>query len=281
MTDIANIQSLAVAANTVTNVTLVQPYADNATIGTSFETITNTNADQVLPVIAGADIDVVSASTDDDGSPAGTGANTITVTYLDDNFDQATEVITMNGTTEVEMTEQNISFIQKAEITTSGTGLASAGAITIADVTGGGVHAIIDAGSKESGNCTWKIPAGHTGYVHGFWYDVDSVAAGQGTAEIALQVAHAEASGVANSETWRTVAKVTVVEQDSDVVAASGGNGGTNMGSFSFPGNVPFVVPAKAMVRLAGKALSTAVAATCGFSMSVQGSGSGTTVTES
>ena len=278
MTDIANIQSLATAANTVTNVTLVQPYADNATIGTSFETISNTDADQVLPVIAGADIDVVSSSAaDDDGS---TGATSVTVTYLDDSFNQATEVITMNGTTEVEMTEQNISFIQKAEVTTSGTGLAAAGAITIADVTGSGVHAVIDAGSKESGNCTWKIPAGHTGYIHGFWYDVDAVAAGQGTAEIALQVAHAESSGVANSETWRTVAKVTVVENDSDVVAATGGNA-NNTGSFSFPGNVPFVVPAKAMVRLAGKALSTAVAATCGFSMSVQGSGSGTTVTES
>ena len=281
MTDIANIQSLAIAANTVTNVALVQPYADNTTIGTSFETICNTNAAQVFPVIAGADIDIVSASTDDDGSPAGTGAQTVRVTYLDDDFNQAYEDVTMNGTTEVELTEQNISFIQKAEITASGTGLAAAGAITIADVTGGGVHAVIDAGSKESGNCTWKIPAGHTGYVHGFWYDVDSVAAGQGTAEIALQVAHAESSGVANSESWRTVAKVTLVEQDSDVVAASGGNGGTNAGSFSFPGNVPFVVPAKSMVRLAGKALSTAVAATCGFSMSVQGSSGGTTVTES
>jgi len=278
MTDIANIQSLATAANTVTNVTLVQPYADNATIGTSFETISNTDADQVLPVIAGADIDVVSASAaDDDGS---TGATSVTVTYLDDSFNQATEVITMNGTTEVEMTEQNISFIQKAEVTTSGTGLAAAGAITIADVTGSGVHAVIDAGSKESGNCTWKIPAGHTGYIHGFWYDVDAVAAGQGTAEIALQVAHAESSGVANSESWRTIAKVTVVENDSDIVSATGGNA-NNTGSFSFPGNVPFVVPAKAMVRLAGKAMSTAVAATCGFSMSVQGSGSGTTVTES
>ena len=278
MVDIANIQSLATAANTVTNVTLVQPYADNATIGTSFETISNTDADQVLPVIVGADLDVVSASAaDDDGS---TGATSVTVTYLDDSFNQATEVITMNGTTEVEMTEQNISFIQKAEVTTSGTGLAAAGAITIADVTGSGVHAVIDAGQKESGNCTWKIPAGHTGYVHGFWYDVDAVAAGQGTAEIALQVAHAESSGVANSESWRTIAKVTVVENDSDIVSATGGNA-NNTGSFSFPGNVPFVVPAKAMVRLAGKAMSTAVAATCGFSMSVQGSGSGTTVTES
>ena len=279
MTDIANIPNLAVAADAVTNVQLVQPYADNATIGTSFETISNTNADQVLPVIAGADIDVVSGSGSDDvGS---TGATEVTVTYLDDNFNQYTQAVAMNGATEVEMTEQNISFIQKAEVTASGTGLAAAGAITIADVTGGGVHALIDAGSKETGNCTWKIPAGHSGYIHGFWYDVDSVAAGQGTAEIALQVAHADSSGVANSETWRTVAKVTLVEQDSDVVAASGGNGGTNSGSFSFPGNVPFVVPAKAMVRLAGKAMSTAVAATCGFSMSVQGSSGGTTVTES
>lgn len=278
MTDIANIQSLATAANTVTNVTLVQPHADNATIGTSFETISNTDADQVLPVIAGADLDVVSASAaDDDGS---TGATAVRVTYLDEEFNQYTEDVTMNGTSEVEMTEQTISFVQKAEVISSGTGLAAAGAITIADVTGGGVHAVIDAGSKESGNCTWKIPAGHTGYIHGFWYDVDAVAAGQGTAEIALQVAHAESSGVANSETWRTIAKVTVVENDNDVVAATGGNA-NNTGSFSFPGNVPFVVPAKAMVRLAGKAHSTAVAATCGFSMSVQGSGSGTTVTES
>ena len=278
MVDISDIQSLATAANTVTNVTLVQPYADNATIGTSFETISNTDADQVLPVIVGADLDVVSASAaDDDGS---TGATAVRVTYLDEEFNQYTEDVTMNGTSEVEMTEQTISFVQKAEVISSGTGLAAAGAITIADVTGGGIHAVIDAGSKESGNCTWKIPAGHTGYIHGFWYDIDAVAAGQGTAEIALQVAHAEASGVANSETWRTVAKVTVVENDSDIVSATGGNS-NNTGSFSFPGNVPFVVPAKAMVRLAGKALSTAVACTAGFSMSVQGSGSGTTVTES
>ena len=277
MVDIADIQSLALAANAVTNVSLVQPYADNATVGTSFETITNTNADQVLPVIAGADIDLVSGSAADDvGS---TGATEVTVTYLDDNFNQYTQAVAMDGTTEVEMTEQNISFIQKAEVISSGTGLAAAGAITIADVTGGGVHAVIDAGSKESGNCTWKVPAGHTGYVHGFWYDVDAVAAGVGTAEIALQVAHAESSGVANSETWRTVAKVTVVENDNDIVAATGGNQNNN-GSFSFPGNIPFVVPAKSMVRLAAKS-PAAVAVTAGFSMSVQGSGSGTTITDS
>tara|TARA_R110000744_G_scaffold365967_1_gene474896 strand:- start:30 stop:863 length:834 start_codon:yes stop_codon:yes gene_type:complete len=277
MTDIANIQSLAVAADTVTNVELIQPYADNATVGTSFETISNTNADQVFPVLVGADIDVVSGDTADDvGS---TGATSVRVTYLDASSNQAYEDVAMNGTGAVEMTEQTISFIQKAEVVDSGTGLAAAGAITIADVTGGGVHALIDAGMKESGNCTWKIPAGHSGYVHGFWYDVDAVAAGVGTVEIALQVAHAESSGVANSETWRTIAKVTVIEGDNDIVAATGGNQ-NNAGSFSFPGNIPFVVPSKAIVRLAAKS-PAAVAVTAGFSMSVQGSGGGTSITQS
>jgi hypothetical protein len=280
MTDIANIPNLAVPAQTVTNVTLVQPYADNATIGTSFEAITNTDVDTVYPVLVGADIDVVSADAADDGSPAGTGARTVKVTYLDDDFLQATETITMNGTTEVEMTKQTISFIQKAEILTSGSGLAAAGAITIADVTGGGIHQVIDAGARDSGSCHWMIPAGHSGFIHGFWADALPIAAGQGTLEVVLQIAHAVASGVVNSETWRTVARITLIEPDSDIVAATGGNG-NNMGVFSFPGNMPFVVPALTRVRLAGKSGSTAAACNAGFSMSVQGSGSGTTVTES
>lgn len=279
MTDIVNIPNLAVAADTVTNVELVQVIADNATIGTTFETINNTNADSVFPVILGADIDVVSADAADDGSPVGTGANTIRITYLDASFNQASQDVTLNGTTPVELTEQNITFIQKGELLTSGTGLASAGAITIADVTGGGVHAVIDAGARDTGNCAWMVPAGHTGYIHGFWADVDAAAAGAGTAEVALQVAHAGFSGVANSETWRTVAKLTYVVNDNDVVSATGGNA-VNQGFFSFPGGQPFVVPAKTMVRLAGKA-PAAVACTAGFSMSVQGSGSGTTVTQS
>ncbi len=280
MTDIADIQSLAVPANTVTNVTLVQPHADNATVGTAVESINNTNADGVIPVILGEDIDIVSASGDDDGAPVGTGALTVKLTYLDASFNQTSETVTLNGTTEVEFTDQNIAFVQKAEIVTTGTGLASAGAITIADVTGGGVHAVIDAGSKESGNCQWMVPAGHTGYIHGFWASIDDHATGTGTGMVHLQIAHAGFSGVANSETWRIIATMSLLENDDDVVGATGGNSSA-VGSFSFPGNVPFVVPAKTMVRLAAIGGSTAFACTAGFSMSIQGAGAGTTVTES
>lgn len=277
MKDISTIQNLAVAAQTVTNVEVINLSADNATIGTSFEGINNTDADGITPPILGEDVDIVSADAND--TAAGTGARTVKIWYLDANFAMGTETVSLAGTTPVELTEQNITYILKAEIQTTGTGLASAGAITIAAVTGGEIFGVIDAGKRDMGNCAYMIPAGHTGYVHGFWADVDAVAAGQGTAEIALQVAHAGFSGVVGSETWRTIAKLTQIENDSDVVAATGGNG-NSMGYFEFPGGVPWVLPAKSMVRLAGKAGSTAVAATCGLNLVVQGSGSGTVETD-
>lgn len=277
MNDISSVPNTGMVAGAITNVEVYNLCADNATIGTSFESVNNTNADGLTPPILGEDVDVVSADAAD--ASAGTGARTVKIWYLDASFNEGSETVTLNGTTPVEMTEQNITYILRSEIQTTGSGLASAGAITIAAVTGGEVFGVIDAGARDMGNCSYMVPAGHTGYVHGFWADVDAVAAGAGTAEIALQVAHAGFSGVVASETWRTIAKLTLVEGDNDIVAATGGNSNAK-GYFQFPGGVPWKLPAKTMVRLAGKAGSTAVAATCGLNVVIQGSGSGTVETD-
>ena len=266
------------AANVVNNMSVWQAYGDNTTVGTSYETIANGNVDLVLPPVAGEDLDIVSADAND--TSAGTGAQTVKVTYLDANGRVGSEVVSMAGATPVELTEQNIQFVLDAEVVSSGTGLAAAGAITIAAVTGGEVYGIIDAGAYNMMNNTLMVPADSKGYIYGFWADVESVAAGAGTAEVALQIAPKVSSGVRNSETWQTVARLTLVEQDSDVVAATGGNSNAK-GYFEFPGGVPFVVPAQCMVRLAGKALSTAVAIQGGFSMITHGDGSGTQTTSS
>ena len=266
------------AANTVNNMEVWQFFADNATVGTSLEGINAGNATQVHPVIAGADIDLVSAdAADDSGS---TGAEVVTVEYLDSNFAAQSEAVTMNGTTEVEMTDQTITFINQAYITDTGTGLASAGAITIADVTGGGVHGIIDIGATRMGSTKCMVPADSKGYIYGFWFDILNVAAGQGMAEVHLQIAEFATSGVANSETWQTIAKMEQIENDGDVVAATGGNG-NSLGAFTFPGNVPFVVPAKCMVRLAAMSKSTACAVNAGFSIIIAGDSAGTVTTSS
>jgi len=275
MTDIANIQNLAPAADVVQNVELENLYADNATIGTSFEAITNTNANQIIPPILGEDIDIVSASTAD--TIAGTGARQVKIWYLDANFNIGTQVVNLSGQTPVELSEQNITYILKAEIVATGTGLKSAGAITIAAVTAGAVFGVIDAGSDNMGNCAYMVPAGHAGYVHGFWADIEAVSTGVGTAEIVFQIAKFGVSGVANSEAWRTVARVSIVENDSDVVSATGGNA-NSPGYFEFPGG-PIKLPAKCQVRLAGKARSGAVAAVAGFNIVIQGSDAGTVST--
>jgi hypothetical protein len=265
------------AMNIVNNMEVWQFFADNATIGTTLEGINAGNATQVHPVILGEDIDLVSADAADDvGS---TGATEVTVKYLDANFAAQSEAVAMNGATEVEMTDQNITFINEAIVTGAGTGLASAGAITIADVTGGGVHGIIDIGATRMGSTKCMIPANSQGYIYGFWYDILNVGTGTGTAEVHLQIAEFGTSGVANSETWQTVAKMEQVENDDDVVAATGGNA-NSMGRFEFPGGLPFIVPAKCMVRLAAMA-PAAVAINAGFSIVVAGEGSGTVTTDS
>ena len=74
--------------------------------------------------------------------------------------------------------------------------------------------------------------------------------------------------------------EVFVDEGDSGV-AVNEARGGYGTGWFSFPGNVPVVIPEKAIVRLAAKAMSTGVAVTGGFNIMIQGSGAGTTVTSS
>jgi len=281
MSDIADVGSyLPVAAQAVTNVSLHTVFGNNDTVGTTYELITNLDATPTQLGTAGDGIEVVGGSTDDDGSPAGTGAQTVKVKGLDTSFNIKEASLTLNGTTIVEQGDTTWTFINEAYITATGTGLASAGTLTFSNDAAGNNIGLIEAGDYGIRNCWWKVPAGHTGYVHGFWYSVLPVAAPVAQAGFALQIARHGFQGVASSETYETIAEVFVDEGDSGV-AVNEARGGNGTGWFSFPGNVPVVIPAKSIVRLAAKAMSTGVAVTGGFNLMVQGSGSGTTVTSS
>ena len=281
MSDIADVGSyLPVAAQAVTNVSLHTVFGNNDTVGTTYELITNLDATPTQLGTSGDGIEVVGGSTDDDGSPTGTGAQTVKVKGLDTSFNIKEASMTLDGTTIVEQGDTTWTFINEAYITATGTGLASAGTLTFSNDAAGNNIGLIEAGDYGIRNCWWKVPAGHTGYVHGFWYSVLPVAAPVAQAGFALQIARHGFQGVASSETWETIAEVFVDEGDSGV-AVNEARGGNGTGWFSFPGNVPIVIPPKAIVRLAAKAMSTGVAVTGGFNIMVQGSGSGTTVTES
>lgn len=279
MADIVDVGGiLPVAANSITNMEVKTVFADNATVGTSYELLSNLDADPTQLGTAGDGIEVVGSSTDDDGSPAGTGANTIKVRGLDTSFNIKEATLTLNGTTAVEDTgNTDWTFVNEMYLLTAGTGLAAAGTLTLRNDAGSNNIGLIEAGNYQIHNCWWKVPANHTGYVYGFWGQVAAQATSVGGAYFALQIARHGLQGVASSETYETVAEMFVPEHDSDLAATTNGD---SRGFFSFPGNVPFVVPAKAIVRLAAKSSSGSTAVSGGFQLVLQGSNAGTTVTD-
>jgi len=269
--------NILLAANLIQNAGVEQFRADNATVGTSFETISNNDADVVqIGEGAGDTIDVVSSS-GDDVMTTGTGGWSVVVEGLDVNFLPQSETIELNGATAVPGLLTYV-FVNRVYLSAAGTGLALAGQLTIADVTGSTVIGKIDIGKVEMANLIYMVPANSTGYCYGFTADVDAVAAGAGMVEAALQTVRTGLQGAIASETWDTIGKLSQSEGDGDVVQATGGNA-NGSGGFEFPGQVPWVLPPKTIVRVAGKAGTGTAAITGTLQIVVHGVNAGTTIT--
>jgi hypothetical protein len=105
---------------------------------------------------------LVSTDVDDDGDPADTGARTVIVRGLDENWALASETVTMNGTTPTAATTVTFIRIHEIEVVTAGSSLTNEGQIT-ASISGTNIIAMYAIHStSESGRYT--IPAGYTGY---------------------------------------------------------------------------------------------------------------------
>jgi len=90
----------------------------------------------------------------------GTGAWTVQVNGLDANYNEVSEVITLNGGA-VPMVNTYIA-INNSFVISSGTGTTNAGDINIRDSVGGTVRQIIKGGYGVSRSSIYTVPAGHT-----------------------------------------------------------------------------------------------------------------------
>lgn len=88
---------------------------------------------------------IVSSSTDDDGSPVGTGARTIVIYGIDANRRSQTEVVTMDGTTPV-ITSTTWLGINRVAVASAGSTQSNVGNITVTATTGGSTQAYVPAG---------------------------------------------------------------------------------------------------------------------------------------
>ena len=114
-------------------------------------------------------MEVSSTSALDDATPLGTGAHTLLINGLDNDFNEISETVTLNGQTPVQtvLLFRRINYLR---IQSAGTGLANAGTIYVGTGTvTAGVPAIgygvVAPGFNNSTTAHYTVPAGYTAYL--------------------------------------------------------------------------------------------------------------------
>jgi hypothetical protein len=133
-------------------------------VGTSATSGARILATAYAPAAPGAAAQRSLSSASANDAAAGTGARTVTITYLTTAFVLKTETVTLNGTTAVNTVGTDIAYIENMVVTTCGSGLTNAGAISIFTTTAGGgtVWGSIAAGDGQTNWAHHYVPAGKT-----------------------------------------------------------------------------------------------------------------------
>ena len=148
-------------------------------VGTSATTGVAIRATTYTP-LGGAGVQCSFKSTSANDSSSGTGAQQVTINYLDSSFNTHSETITLNGTTAVNTVGTNYAYIESMQVSQVGSGGGNVGTIEIFTTTGGGgtVWGSIAAGDNQTFWAHHYVPSGYTCYILGMTCG-GTVAAGQ------------------------------------------------------------------------------------------------------
>lgn len=135
----------------------------NSAVGTSQEEIWNVGG--VEAYLSSAEtMNIVSTSTDDDGAPVGTGARTLTIFGLDNDWLPISETITLNGTTNV-LTSNSYLRVFRMIVNTAGSTGGNVGTITATASSAASVHAQINPTDNQTLKINFSIPANKYGVI--------------------------------------------------------------------------------------------------------------------
>lgn len=110
---------------------------------------------------------IVSTSTNDDGDPAGTGAQTLEILGLDASYALQGETVTLNGTTNV-ATANTYTMIYRMIVRSAGALGHNEGTLTATADTDGTVTAQIAPNNNQTLMAIYMVPAGKKGYMTSF-----------------------------------------------------------------------------------------------------------------
>ncbi len=158
---------LQVARGQITGHKWLFKFGNNPDINGSLETIWSHGGLYVYPTSA-IQMKVSSSSADD--TALGTGARTVSVQGLDQDYNEVAETITLTGQTAV-LTTTTFIRVFRAFVITAGSGGTAAGTIYVGTgtVTAGvpaTVYAEIPVGENQTIMAIWTVPAGYTFYVY-------------------------------------------------------------------------------------------------------------------
>jgi cephalosporin-C deacetylase-like acetyl esterase len=150
---------LQVARNQIMGHSAVTLFGYNGDLDQTEESVWPNGGTVPHPTTASV-LDIVSTSTDDDA--AGTGARTVFIEGLDNNYNVVSETVVLDGTTVVE-TVNSYLYVNQLYVATTGSGGANAGEITAkVDTT---LYDLIAVGYNQRTTAHYCVPAGYTAYL--------------------------------------------------------------------------------------------------------------------
>lgn len=127
--------------------------------------------DYVFPT-AEMQMEVVSSSAND--TAAGSGARTVYISYLDSNFVEKTETVTLNGLTAVPTTATDIYRVNNFRVATVGATGYNEGNIDVRHLTDTPVYSRIATSTNRAINCIYTIPKDKCLYIYNILFSAAS-----------------------------------------------------------------------------------------------------------
>lgn len=234
--------ALEIGRGNVSGQSSLLKFGRNADVDTGgYEDIWDAGGTWVPPTTARLH-NIVSSSTDDDS--AGTGARTVAVIGLGDDYAVANETVTMDGTTPV-ATVKTYVIIYRMYVVTAGSGGANAGTITATAQTDATVTAQISIGYNQTLMAIYQVPLGKTAYMRRYYASMNNPTAAT-SADVRLLVKPF-------GEVYQTKHVVGLL------------SGGTSFVDYRY--DLPLVITEKSIIKLAAQASANNIDVSGGFDL--------------